>query len=339
MFKICCSDGAWRLVVRCYVVSEGARKETFALLDGGSDRHVVDAGFRCELGLRTEVQRVGVTVLDNFTEADRHVGDVDIEGVNGFCLKLGGAIFGSIMSTKEDVPPCAADIAGLDHLRGIEFGEFPTLSSGTEVKIGVIVGSEHAWTWELGERRSGDRSLPIGVDTEFGWALIGPKSSGSSAGVSSVFHCHHISARATEGREEIQRDYERMFEPMFEPVDEQQQMSVEDKFAMKQLRDSIRFDMGVHRYRVGLPWVKGRAAAAKTLNRLNSSKMALDRLRRSAVRMRADPGRREATFAQMQKFVDEGRVRTVGPEEAANCPFTSLNGRCLCILLARRMDG
>ncbi len=100
MFKICCSDGAWRLVVRCYVVNGDARKETFALLDGGSDRHVVDTEFRRELGLGTEIERVGVTVLDSFTEADRHVGDVDIVGVNGFCLKLENAIFGSIMSTR-----------------------------------------------------------------------------------------------------------------------------------------------------------------------------------------------------------------------------------------------
>ena len=194
------------------------RKEAYALLDDGSDRHVVDSRFRTELGIRTEVVPVGVSVLDSFSEGDRHVGDVDIEGVNGFCLRLSSAIFGSIMSTGVDIPPGAADIVGVDHLQGIEFERFPTLSSEAEVRIGVIVGSEHAWTWMLGERRSGDHSLPIGVATEFGWALIGPRGPGGSGAAPSVFHCHHISARAADGCEEIRRNYERICLGFFREV-------------------------------------------------------------------------------------------------------------------------
>ena len=303
-------------MVRCYVVKGEVKKETFALLDDGSDRHVVDTGFRTELGIETVVKDLGMVTLEHFNEGQRHVGDVDIEGVNGFKLSLGQAIFGSILASEEDVPPCMGDIQGVDHLQGIEFDRFPSLPSESGLKIGVIIGSEHAWTWILGERRSGDTSLPIGVSTEFGWALVGPRVSGRS----STFSCHHMSTHASEARDEIKRDYDRMFRKVFEPVDDEEQMSVEDKFAMKQLRDTIRFDLSVHRYRVGLPWKNGRAAAAGVLNRLNSSKMSLDRLRRSAGRLRADPVRQKAVFEQMQKFVDEGRVRTVTPEEVKNCP-------------------
>ena len=298
------------------MVKGEVKKETFALLDDGSDRHVVDTGFRTELGIETVVKDLGMVTLEHFNEGQRHVGDVDIEGVNGFKLSLGQAIFGSILASEEDVPPCMGDIQGVDHLQGIEFDRFPSLPSESGLKIGVIIGSEHAWTWILGERRSGDTSLPIGVSTEFGWALVGPRVSGRS----STFSCHHMSTHASEARDEIKRDYDRMFRKVFEPVDDEEQMSVEDKFAMKQLRDTIRFDLSVHRYRVGLPWKNGRAAAAGVLNRLNSSKMSLDRLRRSAGRLRADPVRQKAVFEQMQKFVDEGRVRTVTPEEVKNCP-------------------
>ena len=87
------------MVVRCYVVCGEMRKEAYALLDDGSDRHVVDSRFRTELGIRTEVVPVGLSVLDNFSEADRHVGDVDIVGVNGFCLKLGSAMFHRVLLT------------------------------------------------------------------------------------------------------------------------------------------------------------------------------------------------------------------------------------------------
>merc|ERR1711867_314251 len=107
-----------------------------------------------------------------------------------------------------------------------------------------------------------------------------------------------------------------MIARQFEPVDEgKNEMSIEDKFAMKQLEESVRWDESVGKYRCGLPWRHGREHAAKILNALDSGRMALDRLKRSTHRMRREPQRRQIIFDTVQKFVDEGRVVDVSPEE------------------------
>ena len=104
-----------------------------------------------------------------------------------------------------------------------------------------------------------------------------------------------------------------MLAKQFEPVDESQNgCSVEDEFAVKQMESTVRWDESVKRYRVGVPWKHGRAHAARILNALDSDKMALDRLKRSAARLHRDPERRRITFETMQKFVDHrGRIGPV----------------------------
>ena len=169
------------------------------------------------------------------------------------------------------------------HLSDIDFPDFPGDSG--EVNVGVIIGAEQAHLWMTGERRQGARGLPMGVSTALGWGLIGPKQL-------SVAHasCHCLSF--VDQQAEINRDVEKVFARDFEPVDEEKEaMSLEDKFALRQMEESIRWDPAVGRYRVALPWKEGREAAAAVLNRLDSDRMALDRLERLARKMRREPER------------------------------------------------
>ena len=174
VFRIGGNDGAWRLIVPVFVKnSKNEREKSYALLDGGSTRHVIARSLCEKLKIEGEEVRMSITTLDNKVEGVRRVADVDVEGVNGVQLTLSGAIFGDIVASGGDAPPSREDVVDMAHLNGISFPAFA--DGGRGVDVGVIIGAEHAHVWMAGERRQGPRGLPMGVATTLGWGLIGPK--------------------------------------------------------------------------------------------------------------------------------------------------------------------
>ena len=315
MFKIGGCEGAWRLVVPLYVRGADSKKiGTYALLDGGSTRHVISTALAKRMGIEGEKAMMSVTTLDHVLESEREVANVEVESLDGFPMQLEKAIFGRIVASEGDVPPKDSDVEGIDYLSDVSFRDF-TEEEEVDRSIGVIIGAELAWDWETGERRAGERDTVIALKTSFGWGLIGPKARGSRT----AFPCHFMSFQVPE--QEINENLDKLFARDFEKVDEGAVgMSVEDKYAIKQLEDSIRWDPEVVHYRVAIPWKYGREETARRINALDSDGLAIDRLRRGARKMRRDPERMAITFAQMRKFEEDGQARDVDPAEHAACP-------------------
>ena len=119
-----------------------------------------------------------ITTLEKTVEGEREVADVLIEGTNGYNLTLNNAIFGEIIASKDDRPPRAEDVDGMEHLANVDFPSFPDGDDGCA--IGVIIGAEHARIWIGGERHIGDVCLPMGISTPLGTGLIGPKNNTDS---------------------------------------------------------------------------------------------------------------------------------------------------------------
>ena len=241
---------------------------------------------------------MSVTTLGSVVDGFRKVADVDIEGVNGLHVRLQKAIFGEIVAASSDAPPTADDVVDMDHLKDIQFPAFPAGPSEDEgeIGIGVIISAELAGLWLNGERRVGAKGLPVGLKSDLGWGLIGPRDI-----VDANFCCHFISSH--EQQDEISCNVEKMLARDFESVEEEKEaMSLEDKFALRQMEESIRWDEKVQRYRVGLPWKDGREAAAAQINDLDSGRMALDRLERLGRKLSRDPERCKVTFETMAKF-------------------------------------
>ena len=128
-----------------FVKNDAGRKiRSYALLDGGSNRHVVSKKLCAKLGIVGEEKRMSVATLESSIESVREIADVIIEGVNGAEVTLGNAIFGDIIAAEGDAPPTDDDIAGFEHLSGVELPRFPEISAnviddGGNVRIGVIV--------------------------------------------------------------------------------------------------------------------------------------------------------------------------------------------------------
>ena len=168
------------MVLPVFVKSEkGEKIRSYALLDGGSNRHVVSKSLCAKLGIVGEEKRMSVATLESSIESLREIADVIVEGVNGAEVKLSNAIFGNIIAAEGDTPARGEDISEYEHLRDVELPEFPEKSAAEvdddDIKIGVIIGAEEARVWALGERRVGAKDAPIGVNTALGWGLLGPK--------------------------------------------------------------------------------------------------------------------------------------------------------------------
>ena len=120
----------------------GVKEKSYALLDGGSTRHVIARSLCRKLNIKGDEVRMSVTTLDHIVEGTRRVADIDIEGVNGVKLTLSGAIFGDIIASGGDAPPRRDDIARMAHLSGIDFPDFPEDGGDVgDVGVGVIIGA------------------------------------------------------------------------------------------------------------------------------------------------------------------------------------------------------
>ena len=294
--------------------TSGDKIATFALLDGGANRHVVSEAICADLGIEGRDVNMKITTLDKTVEGVRKVADVSVVGTNGFELDLKNAIFGEIIATEGDRPPENVDVENMDHLSDIDFPAFPENIAGGK-KIGVIIGAEHARIWSTGERRVGDASLPVALETGFGFCLIGPKKNIDSH----CFVCNHVSFQSCPT--DTEKDMKKCFASEFERIKgDDETMSLKDKHAVRQLEEGIIWDPLAERYRAPLPHVVSREATAAKINKVDSGGMALDRLWRTGRQMRKDPERRRITFETMAKFDEKGRVVEVDPAEHEATP-------------------
>ena len=252
--------------------------------------------------------------MEKMVEGEREVADVVVEGTNGHNLTLNNAIFGEIIAAEDDRPPRAEDVEGMEHLVDVEFPSFPDGDEGCT--IGVIIGAEKARMWIEGEKHIGAGNLPMGISTPIGTGLIGPKGNDTD---SRYLACNFASFHSIDSG--LMKEIKRINAGEFEKVDEnKREMSLSDKFAIRQMKEGIRWDPETGHYRTPIPHVKGRQATADALNELDSPTMALDRLHRTKRQLLKDPERRRITFETMAKFKEKGRVVKVDPDVHANMP-------------------
>jgi hypothetical protein len=91
--------------------------------------------------------------------------------------------------------------------------------------------------------------------------------------------------------------------------------SIQDEFASKQIEETLSFDEATGHYTCGLPWVKGRAAAAECLDVEASKWNAMDRLTKLRRRLEKDPEMKTAVFGLVKGIIDDGHVKVVDNPE------------------------
>ena len=141
------------MILPLYVTNGEESVKTFALLDGGANRHVVSKDICRKLNLKGKTMSMRITTLEKTVEGEREVADVLIEGTNGYNLTLNNAIFGEIIASKDDRPPRAEDVDGMEHLANVDFPSFPDGDDGCAMAVRWLRDNRRRTCPDLDRRR------------------------------------------------------------------------------------------------------------------------------------------------------------------------------------------
>ena len=280
------------------------------MLDGGSNRVVVSDRLTRRMEIPMVDRWTRMCTVEGVTEAFRPNAPITILNETGEVeLPISNALVSDFTMTQEDRPPRNEETLGEDYLRDVVFDELE------RDDVDVILPIGYCWTWLGGEVRRSTRDKPMAVKTPFGWTLAG---GGCPDGGESCFR-----TTIEVDNEEIHGQIQRLFQTDFPPIKTNRiHPSIEDKHAMKQLRETVKFDEGLQHWRVGLPYKTSREEAAEKLNPINSSGHALNRLHKTIEKLRREPEKLKLVRAQMQTIFDDGHAVFLEDDDKApeGCP-------------------
>ena len=272
------------------------------MLDSGSDRDIIATELAAELGLKSTTKTVNVKTVETNSTTKKQFTNLRIEAIDeSYGADISDAMIARLLTNGNDIPPAKRDKSQFPQANGISFEDH-------DAGIQMILGVAHAETWIGAEVRRGGAGKPHLIKTQFGWTAVGGWKRDDIA---------NISCYATQVDDaSLRSDFRRIFDHDFATVSEAEVGdSVENKEAVRQLNETITFDEGVEKYRVGLPWKYGRAHAIQTLNALDSEQMAFRRLKGMIPRFLRDPERKSRVFAEMRKFEELGYAEVLDQEE------------------------
>ena len=239
----------------------------------------------------------------------RQFTDFAISNLEGdVTLSVSDALVSDFLTTDKEKPPTNKEIEGVEYLKDVKFDELDNK------EIGLLISMKHAWTWLSGESRESTKDKPIAKKTKFGWALAGGEGDNSEGQNS----CYKTTVLRDD---ELRENIEKLFRHEFPTISKSKKhASAEDNHAVSQLEDTIVFDDGLGHYVVGLPWVKSRTEAAKTLNSVNSTKAAHDRIVKSVRKLKSQPQQWTYVKKQMSAMMEEHTEVVENPEVPENIP-------------------
>ena len=232
---------------------------THAMLDDGATRTIISQRAADKLEAERRQQSTYLHTVEGVTHKVRDLVAIEVQSLDEKVLvSVDDALVGDFLTTEEDKPAKDWEVKGLEYMEGVHFEDI-----GHE-DIDLILSVDHCWTWLGGElRRTRSRSL-VALKTAWGWTLAGGKK-----GNQSIESCLRTAVEEDNG--ELHRLLTTVFNKDFPEVkDSKKHPSLDDEHAVKQMRDTIRFDEAINHYRIGLPWVKSREEAAKRLNAINT---------------------------------------------------------------------
>ena len=137
------------VAVRVINPRNGEIEEIYALLDSGADRDYLSERVAHKLGLETKRTSINLVTIEEASSKMREVADIEIESIDGnYRAEVEGVLVGKFPEATKDIPPAKRDLAGHDHLEGIEFIDI-------EAKVEAIISIAHADAWTGSEIRRG----------------------------------------------------------------------------------------------------------------------------------------------------------------------------------------
>ena len=278
---------------------------TYALLDNGSDKTLLEQNQARQLGLRGQTIDFTLNALGTGAEGEKFYGqefDLKIQALEGE-----GVINARRVWTVKSLP-ISADLAAkqrdvdcFPHLKGITL---PSLIGG---RVTLIVGMDNPDAHRASEQRVGKAGEPLAERTPLGWVVRGPVGV-SSPRSANVNLCTVQDMNITDT---LKKMYEEDFvekQPLRNHTVEAEMcnasFSVEDKFALNQMKSSIRVTENGH-YEMGLLW-------KENAEKLPENKfMAENRLKGLKKKLEANAKLKEMYTETLEGYISEGHAKEV----------------------------
>ena len=278
---------------------------TYALFDTGANASAITRAVSEELALTTSSIYITLNTFDASSVAEREIVNVSVSNLNeSLVLHLKNVLVADKLSTESEKPPRNEDIDKYYHLEDVILNELENRS------IGLLLDTGFARYFLLGDVRSGVYpDEPIAIDTEFGWAILGPTGDEKDAGNDIFF----VDTDRNEFDDHVRYLYRQHFisDPGEDYPAEVKHPSVDDEFADEQLLKSVFFDEQEARYSVCLPWTCGRTESAEILNNIDFQPNALNRLNKLKLKLQRDEKLKLGAFAQIKTAIDAGWVEEI----------------------------
>ena len=226
--------GRASLGVLCvHVRSHDKEVKCWALVDSGSNTTFIRRSVADGLGLKGPEHIFSVNTLGGTASHDEMCVDFLLTSEDGSkSVHVEGAF--TIPSLQIRARYDGTTHTKWEHLADLEF-------PAVDEEIDILIGTDCTdMFWTENERRAG-RKEPYARETLLGWILLGPTDERRA-----------LSANAASA-EPMQAVYDRMLMADFEDVKcKEPVMSVDDKLALKTMRDTVHMDGG--KFFVGIPW-------------------------------------------------------------------------------------
>ena len=282
---------------------------TYALLDSGATCEAILDEVAYEIDAEIESRPCNLSTFNSkIYNPDTEFAKFTVEPLDGsFSIDVNKALVGNILSAENERPLGQSDVKGLDYLSDITIEELPNKT------IGVILGSRYAYTWATNEFRFESESKPLAIKTMFSWCLIGPplETLDKTTSLSTGFAMIETEEKSLQKEVDymLRHDFIMKGHEAFSP--EQTHLSVNDYYSLKQMKDTLYFDLESGHWVCGVPWKNGREAAAKRLNSVDTFTNAKNRLLKEKVKFEKDPVRKAGVFAQMNETLSLGHARII----------------------------
>ena len=131
-----------------------------------------------------------------------------VESIGGaYAASVEGALVGTLLTGNNDIPPAKRNLSEYPHLSSLEY-EYH------DAELYMIIGVAHIDTWVSQKVSRGAPNQPLGINTLFGWTVVGACGKSDPTTIIS-------SALATDN-ERLHREIDRIFYNDFSIVTDQE---------------------------------------------------------------------------------------------------------------------
>ena len=286
----------------------GKYKDTYGLMDSGSDTTICSSRLLKELNITGKLKSFSITTVNQQKQNQSGLEvNLNIKSIQG------GPVFN--LSKVWSVPKLPVSLQGLpnqkelNHWPHLKDLEIPKVDSS---EVDLLIGSDYSFLLIHNKTIIGKQNEPVAVQYPLGWAVLGNIHEDKTNNRNCNVNFQQFSNTENIDNEMLSQQIERLWTTDFNDlkVNHNTPMSVVDKYALKKVENSIAIKND--RYVLALPWKQTNPQLE------NNISMAYARLKMLKKKLERDPEMFEKYKTTINDYISKNHARKLTPSEISN---------------------